>query len=238
MDPAGVEQLRAILERQSNALTEHQDKLTNIGTTLNSYGSTMADMTVQIQQLQAQATSTPPSAPVTSAIQAPAAQPIREPRLPTPQPYAGEPGTCRSFLTQCSLSIELQPLTFTTERAKVAYVITLLTGRAREWGTAAWEAGSPFCNNFQTFTEEMRRVFDRSMHGREAARQLLQSRQGRRSVSDYAIDFSTLATNCGWGAEAQCWWTPVLTRASSMLVWLLSWACPSPLYTLHCRPTH
>ena len=106
-------------------------------------------------------------------------------------------------MTQCSLNIELQPLTFTTDRAKVAYVITLLTGRAREWGTAAWEAGSPFCYNYQTFTDEMRRVFDRSMHGREAARQLLQSRQGRRSVSDYAIDFCTLATNCGWGVEAQ-----------------------------------
>ena len=65
-----MERLRAILEQQSNALTEHQDKLANIGTTLNSYGNTMADMTAQIQQLQAQvqSTSTPPSAPVTAAI--------------------------------------------------------------------------------------------------------------------------------------------------------------------------
>lgn len=45
-------------------------------------------------------------------------------------------------------------------------------------------------------------MFDRSVSGREAARVLLQARQGRRSVSDYAIDFRTLAARCSWNVDA------------------------------------
>ncbi|KAJ8411005.1 hypothetical protein AAFF_G00180400 [Aldrovandia affinis] len=48
----------------------------------------------------------------------------------------------------------------------------------------------------------MRRVFDRSSVGRAAARQLLQLRQGGQSVSDYSIEFRTLATSAGWNAVA------------------------------------
>ncbi|KAJ8353344.1 hypothetical protein SKAU_G00209110 [Synaphobranchus kaupii] len=32
---------------------------------------------------------------------------------------------------------------------------------------------------------------------------MLQNRQGRNTVSDYAIDFRTLATSTGWNQEAQ-----------------------------------
>lgn len=41
--------------------------------------------------------------------------------------------------------------------------------------------------------EEMKRVFDQSKHGRAVAREMLHIRQGRRSVSDYTIQFHTLA---------------------------------------------
>ncbi|XP_036379838.1 vascular endothelial growth factor receptor kdr-like [Megalops cyprinoides] len=82
--------------------------------------------------------------------------------------------------------------------ARIAYVITLLTGRAREWGTAVWDADAPFCHSF---AEEMRKVFDRSKHGRKAASEMLLIRQGRRSVSDYTIDFRTLTASSGWNTE-------------------------------------
>ncbi|XP_036408034.1 myosin heavy chain, fast skeletal muscle-like [Megalops cyprinoides] len=53
------------------------------------------------------------------------------------------------------------------------------------------------------YSAEMRRVFDRSKHGREAAHEMLLIRQGRRSVSDYDIEFHTLATTGGWNSDAQ-----------------------------------
>jgi len=49
----------------------------------------------------------------------------------------------------------------------------------------------------------MRRVFDRSVAGREAARKLADLRQGIQPVSDYAIKFRTLAAECKWNEEAQ-----------------------------------
>ncbi len=48
--------------------------------------------------------------------------------------YSGKPQLCRSFLAKCSLYISLQPSSFPTEQSKVAFVITLLSGRAASWG--------------------------------------------------------------------------------------------------------
>ena len=44
----------------------------------------------------------------------------------------------------------------------------------------------------------MQRVFDRSATGLEAGRELLRLRQGHNTVSDFAIDFQTLAVDSGW----------------------------------------
>ena len=160
-------------------------------------------LSAQVQQLLANPPQLPPPpAPGPSPNPQAPTPPVREPRLPAPQPYDGAPGTCRSFLSQCSLSLELQSLAFPTERSRVAYIITLLTGKAREWGTALWDAEATCCSSYKDFTEEMRRVFDRSFSGREAAREIMKLRQGSRSVYDYAIDFRTLAASCGWNDEA------------------------------------
>ncbi|XP_026099788.1 protein LDOC1-like [Carassius auratus] len=83
-----------------------------------------------------------------------------EPRLPPPAFYSGEPQLCRSFLAKCSLYISLQPSLFTTEESKIAFIITLLTGRAASWGTTVWEQSLPCCASFQAFSEELKKVFD------------------------------------------------------------------------------
>lgn len=85
----------------------------------------------------------------------------------------------------------------------MALVMTLLSGRAALWGTAVWENNHPCCSSFLTLSQEMRRVFDRTVVGREAARKLADLRQGNRSVSDYTIEFRTLAAECKWNEEAQ-----------------------------------
>ena len=43
----------------------------------------------------------PPSPP------GPAPRPVTEPRLPAPERYEGDPRSCRSFLSTCSLVFEL-----------------------------------------------------------------------------------------------------------------------------------
>ena len=115
-----------------------------------------------------------------------------EPRLPAPERYDGSAGGCRSFLTQCQLIFSLQPQTFPTDVARVAYLITQLTDRAKNWATAMWSADLPCLRTSGEFMAKMQRVFDRSATG------LLRLRQGHNTVSDFGIDFQTLATDSGW----------------------------------------
>ena len=44
-------------------------------------------------------------------------------------------------------------------------------------------------------------VFDQSVSGPAATGQLFRIRQGQRSISDYAIEFCTLAASAGWGEQ-------------------------------------
>ncbi|KAK3559696.1 hypothetical protein QTP86_017675, partial [Hemibagrus guttatus] len=86
--------------------------------------------------------------------------PLAEPNLPPPQRFSGDPSACDGFLTQCSLTFELQPSSFPSDRAKIAYVITLLSGKALSWAMAVWKAQAPFCSSYTRFVEEFKRVFD------------------------------------------------------------------------------
>ncbi len=80
-------------------------------------------------------TYSPGIAPSTSAI--PATSPMARPTS-----FSGEAVSCNGFLLQCSLYFELQSHQFTTERAKVAFIISLLNGRALQWAEALWSSQS------------------------------------------------------------------------------------------------
>ncbi|KAL1266911.1 hypothetical protein QQF64_002586 [Cirrhinus molitorella] len=53
-----------------------------------------------------------------------------------------------------------------TENSRVAFVLTLLTGKAALWGTAVWENQHPCCSSFQALSTEMKAVFDHAVAGR------------------------------------------------------------------------
>ncbi len=85
----------------------------------------------------------------------------------------------------------------------ITFVITLLSGRVVLWGTAVWDQKHLCCSSFNSFMEELKKVFDRAVLGREVARVLPELRQGDRTVTDYSIEFQTLATECSWNKEVQ-----------------------------------
>ena len=103
---------------------------------------------------------------------------------------------------QCGLHFELQAPSFQTERSCVAYMVSYLTGRAEKWATAEWARDSPVCSSVQLFTETLCKGFDHTACGREAARALMDLRQGNRRVSAYAVEFRTLATDSAWNEAA------------------------------------
>lgn len=119
-------------------------------------------------------------------------------RLPHPERYDGNMGKCKHFLTQCSIAFLLQPRFYPNDRAKIAYIISLLTGKALAWASPAWNQDVEFCYDLDEFIEEMKKVFDHPVTGREASKGLVTIRQGKRSVAEYAVEFRTLAVEVAW----------------------------------------
>ncbi|KAI3352330.1 hypothetical protein L3Q82_005296 [Scortum barcoo] len=96
----------------------------------------LAALTSQVQQLMAAftaatAAASPPPPPAPAPAPAPPG-PVPEPRVGSPERYAGDPGSCNPFIMNCSILYALQPQTFSSEGARVAFAINHLTGRARQ----------------------------------------------------------------------------------------------------------
>ncbi len=199
MDSAETRGLQELLAGNNVRMNLQEENMLNTGRAVQALVAQVSELTTQVQLLRSPAAPpTPPSFSIPGNH-----SPQHEPRLPAPEMYAGDPNLCRAFLTKCSLFFSLQPLTFATEVSRVALVLTLLSGRAALWGTAVWENRHPCCSSFHSLSQEMRRVFDRALVGREAARMLADLRQGEQSVSDYSIQFRTLAAECEWNEKAQ-----------------------------------
>uniref|UniRef100_A0A3B3DC44 Retrotransposon gag domain-containing protein n=1 Tax=Oryzias melastigma TaxID=30732 RepID=A0A3B3DC44_ORYME len=113
-----------------------------------------------------------------------------------PEVFHGDVEACGGFLLQCQLIFQ-QPSSFPSERSKVAYVVSLLTGRAAQWGR-----NSHICSSYQLFSAELREVFDPIKPHQEAAYQLTRLRQGNESVDDFAMWFRTLAGKSKWNDHA------------------------------------
>ncbi len=190
MDLAEEEPFRSAVEIQGIMLGRHEEELSAARHAVESLTAQVTDLSSRLLQLYQE-----PSTYYSR-------HPSPEPRVNNPPCYAGEPTECRAFLTQCDVVFSLQPQTYAGDPARIAFVLSLLTGRAREWGTSAWEAQTPYCGSFKLFKEEMIKIFDRSVIGREASRLLAVLHQGRRSVADFAIEFRTLATTCEWNEPA------------------------------------
>ncbi|KAM9506098.1 uncharacterized protein ACWYII_048073 isoform 2-T2 [Salvelinus alpinus] len=190
MDPATMDSLNTAVGFQGAMLGRHEQELFAARHAVETLAAQVSDLSGQFQSLRL----VPPATSWSS--ESP------EPRVNNPPCYSGQPTECRSFLTQCDIVFSLQPNTYSSERARIAYVISLLTGRAREWGTAIWEARAECSNVYQNFKEEMIRVFDRSVFGKEASRGLASLCQGDRSITDYSIEFRTLAASSDWNEPA------------------------------------
>ncbi len=190
MDPAKEEPLRSAMEMQGVMLGRHEEELSAARLAVEDLTAQVTDLSSRLLMLYQDPLADPPR------------YPLHEPRINNPPCYAGEPTECRAFLTQCEVVFSLQPQTYAGDPARIAFVLSLLTGRAREWGTSAWEARTSCCGRYELFKEEMIKIFDRSVFGREASRLLTTLHQGRRSVADFAIEFRTLATTCEWNEPA------------------------------------
>lgn len=193
-----MEAVSQAIASQGAVIAQHEQTLAQIIARLEPLTVSLNDIR---DHLNNQAAAAPPVPPAPAP--APDALPAREMPFPAPERYAGDLGTCRAFLMQCSLVFEQQPRTYASDRSRICYLLSLLKGSALAWGSAVWEEQSPaVCQSYAAFTREMKKVFDHPVRGKEATRRLMSLRQGARGVSEFAIEFRTLAAESGWNNEA------------------------------------
>lgn len=123
-------------------------------------------------------------------------------KLAPPAKYSGELGLCRTFLIDCSVHFELTPHAFPTDRSKIAFMVSHMTGRAKAWASAEWAQNSPICSSLTNFEDALNKTFDPVTTNWEKAQELSGLRQDKDTVCDYAICFRTLAAESGWNNTA------------------------------------
>ena len=198
-----MDSFRQALSTQGARVGEHSQALREMMEAFKDLSTRVTQIGAQLDLLVSHTTTSPP-ATVPPPVPAPLAQPsqAREPFIPAPERYAGDMGTCRAFLIQCSLVFDQQPLTYPTDRSRIAFVFGLLKGNALAWASALWDSGSQASDNFDLFVTEMRRVFDHPVEGGDAAKRLMSLRQGSRSVAEFSVEFRTVAVNSGWNDQS------------------------------------
>ncbi len=67
--------------------------------------------------------------------------------------FTGVVEECSGFLLQCSLALEMQPHLYTTDRAKIAFIISLLIGRALQWAETIWTQSGTVTQSVNSFIE-------------------------------------------------------------------------------------
>ncbi|KAL1276249.1 hypothetical protein QQF64_035872 [Cirrhinus molitorella] len=96
----------------------------------------------------------------------------------------------------------MQPHQFTSENAKVAFLISLLTGKALQWAKAIWTNNNPIIHSFDQFVSHFSEVFNTATCPLTISDQLFRLQQGSSSIHDYTLHFRTLAAASGWDEVA------------------------------------
>lgn len=185
--PSNVDRILSAIAGQAAAIQQHEQILADI----------LQRLSLQPPTTSSQESQLPPGNPSQAVVAS-----LSEPKLPAPERFDGSPEKCRGFVTQCTLVFQLQPGSFPTESSKVAYIITLLTGKALDWASTLWDQRSPLTANSSNFISEMRRVFHHPACTGDVDYRLLRLSQGTRSVAEFAIEFRTLASESGWDQRA------------------------------------
>ncbi|KAK3510314.1 hypothetical protein QTP70_001363 [Hemibagrus guttatus] len=102
--------------------------------------------------------STAPASSSASAVASPSPPVIASP-VAAPALYSGKAEDCNGFLLQCSLALEMQPHSYPDDRAKVAFIVSHLGGKALRWAEPLWTQNNPIMSSLPRFTEHFKEVF-------------------------------------------------------------------------------
>ena len=131
MDTAGSERIATALGSQAVRLSMKEEQLSSLSRGVQSLALHQDESRNRFSSL-----SEPPKQ---RGLNLPHQSLLPSPLSPTPdQDFTYPPGRCKLFLIECDMQFKLSPQQFHADRAKVAYIISNLGGRARAWATAEW----------------------------------------------------------------------------------------------------
>lgn len=166
------------------ALCGLTESVTNLGNRLDQVYAQLSPATSRLSPQHA--------APLPALMDVP---PLRQPFIPILARY-GELGQCGQLLYQCSLVFDQQTIAYVTDKARVAFVMSLLGGGASQWAEAASRSQSPFCYSFILFSAKLLKIFD------QVSKRLLSLKQGANFIADFAVSFRIFAAETGWDEAA------------------------------------
>src|ERR1700734_63338 len=124
----------------------------------------------------------------------------REVPINRPKPITGDRTRVRTFQQQCQGYLQLNPGIFTTDDAKVAFVLSYLTDKeALKWketylSTITDEEGYFIYPSYKEFMKIFANYFKPLNETEEANNKMITMKQGRRTVEEYVADFRLLAS--------------------------------------------
>ena len=122
MDPA--DPVHRALSRQGTVLGQYDQILKALFDSNQSVSTHVSELSRQVATL----------ASTMQTMPAPALP--RDSHVSDPDPFFGDLDKCRGFLLQCGLVFQQRPVSFSSDVAKLNYVIGLLRGRALAWAEA------------------------------------------------------------------------------------------------------
>ncbi len=191
IDPAVFYRFTTEVSAQATVLATQQQQLNHLTSLTEELIRSLRALHLPAPSMNASPQNPPPPASATASATA-------SPRLAFLEKFDGSPTKCKGFLLQCSMFIGQQPTLYPTDDSRIAFVCSLLTGRALEWATVIWEDDHAAFPSFASFTQNFKEVFEHPVGGKEVGEQLLSLRQGGGSAADYALSFRTLAAQTGW----------------------------------------
>lgn len=129
MDLANDTTIRSAAELQGAMLGRHVNELAAAKHAVDSLVAHLSDLTSQLHHLRQDQSSS-------------GSRHTSEPRINNPPCYSGEPTECRAFLGRWEVVFSLQPVTYASDRAKVVYVVSLLTSQGPGLGSGILGGGS------------------------------------------------------------------------------------------------
>ncbi len=154
-----------------------------------------------------------------------------------PATYSGEVNACSGFLLQCSLYFELQNHQFVSDRAKIVFIMSLLSGKALQWVESFWNSRSPLVRSLDDFVDHFRDVFGKSTSAISVHDELFRQWQADMSINT-TTQFDSILSLWAW-VEWDCSlicisaWSKSISQTTNVHLWWHSGAWEFPAKALH-----